>query len=45
MTKEELEKRILDEDWEESDPPEPDYDYYEEREIARWEAELDRYGL
>ena len=31
--------------WEEEEPPEPDYDYYEEREMARWEAELDRYGL
>lgn len=40
----ELEKRILDEDWEESDPPEPDYDYYEEREIARWEADCARMG-
>ena len=40
-----LGSKILDEDWEESEPPEPDYDYYEEREMERWEAELDRYGL
>ena len=32
-------------DWEDCEPPEPDYDYYEEREMERWEAELDRYGL
>ena len=32
-------------DWEDCDPPEPDYDYYEEREMERWEAELDRYDL
>lgn len=32
-------------EWEEPDPPEPDYDYYEEREMARWEAQLDRCGL
>lgn len=32
-------------DWEDCEPPEPDYDYYEEREMARWEAELDRCGL
>ncbi len=32
-------------DWEVSEPPEPDYDYYEEREMERWEAELDRYDL
>lgn len=29
-------------DWEDYEPPEPDY---EEREMARWEAELDRCGL
>ena len=29
-------------EWEDDDPPEPDY---EEREMARWEAELDRCGL
>ena len=38
-------EHILDEDWDESDPPEPDYDYYEEREMERWESELDRCGL
>ena len=32
-------------DWEDCEPPEPDYDYYEEREMERWEAELDRYDL
>lgn len=32
-------------DWEDCEPSEPDYDYYEEREMERWEAELDRYGL
>lgn len=32
-------------DWEDCEPPEPDYDYYEEREMARWEAQLDRCGL
>lgn len=32
-------------EWEEPDPYEdgPDDDYYEEREMARWEAECDRY--
>ena len=25
--------------------PEPEKDYYEEREMERWEAEMDRYGL
>lgn len=32
-------------DWEDCDPPEPDYDYYEEREMEHWEADLDRFGL
>lgn len=36
---------LEEQDWEEDDPPEPDYDYYEEREMARWEAELARCGL
>ena len=31
-------------DWDD-DYPEPPDDYYEERAIARWEAELDRCGL
>jgi len=31
--------------WEDDEPPEPDYDYYEERAMARWERELDRCGL
>lgn len=32
-------------DWEEDDPPEPDYDDYEERQIAKYEADCDRCGL
>ena len=36
---------LEDQDWEEDDPPEPDYDAYEEREMARWEAECSRCGL
>lgn len=32
-------------DWECCEPPEPDYDYYEEREMERWERALDRNGL
>lgn len=32
-------------DWENCEPPEPDYDYYEEREMEHWEAELDKYDL
>lgn len=31
-------------EWED-DCPEPDYDYYEESAMERWEAELDRYDL
>lgn len=34
-----------DQDWEEDDPPEPDYDDYEEREMARWERECDEAGV
>lgn len=30
-------------DWEQDEPPEPDYDDYEERAIARYEAMCDRY--
>ena len=41
-----LEEYLLnDAEWEEEEPPEPDYDYYEERAMARWEAQLDRMGL
>ena len=40
-----LEKYILEEDWDEDEPPEPDYDYYEERAMARWEAECNRVGV
>ena len=41
-----LEDYLQDSDeWEENEPPEPDYDYYEEREMARWEAECDRAGV
>ena len=40
-----LDAYLEDQDWEEDDPPEPDYDYYEEREMERWEAELARCGL
>lgn len=41
-----LENALQEEDgWEEDKPPEPDYDYYEEREMARWEAECDRAGV
>lgn len=32
-------------EWEEPEPDGPDDDYYEEREMARWEAQLDRCGL
>ena len=39
-----LESYILDEDWEDEDIEPPD-DYYEERAMARWEAQLDRYDL
>lgn len=40
-----LESALQDEDgWEEDEPPEPDYDYYEEREMAKWEAECARMG-
>ncbi len=40
-----LESALQDEDgWEENEPPEPDYDYYEEREMAKWEAECARMG-
>lgn len=39
-----LESYILDEDWEDEDIEPPD-DYYEERAMARWESQLDRYGL
>lgn len=31
-------------EWED-DYPEPDYDYYEESAMERWESELDRYDL
>ena len=41
-----LEDYLQDADgWEDKEPPEPDYDYYEEREMARWEAECDRAGV
>ena len=40
-----LDAYLEDQDWEEDDPPEPDYDYYEEREMERWEAEVARCGL
>ena len=41
-----LEDYLQDADgWEENEPPEPDYDYYEEREMARWEAECDKAGV
>lgn len=39
-----LEEYILDEEWEESDPPEPDYDYYEECAMEKWEADCARMG-
>lgn len=37
-----IDSALRDADWEEDDPPEPDY---EECEMARWEAELARCGL
>lgn len=40
-----IESVLREKDWEEDDPPEPDYDYYEEREMERWEAECDRCGV
>lgn len=43
-----LESTLQDADgWEDEEPldSEPDYDYYEEREMARWEAECDRAGV
>lgn len=40
-----LESTLQDEDgWEEDEPPEPDYDYYEERAIAKYEADCERMG-
>ena len=42
-----IESALKKADWEEEDrdPPEPDDDYYEERAMARWEAECDRFGV
>lgn len=40
-----LEKYLFELDCWEEEEYEPDYDYYEECAIARWEAQLDRYGL
>ena len=43
----EIESAIYEQaEWEEPDPYEdgPDDDYYEERAMARWEAECDRFG-
>ena len=40
-----LEEYLLEsDDWSEEEY-EPDYDYYEERAMARWERQLDRYDL
>lgn len=39
-----LENKILDEEWDESDPPEPDYDDYEEWAMEKWEADCVRMG-
>lgn len=40
-----LEGYLQDEDgWEEDEPPEPDYDDYEERAIAKYEADCARMG-
>lgn len=36
---------LEDQDWDRDDPPEPDYDDYEEREIARWERGCDEAGV
>ena len=40
-----LEDFLQEEDgWEEEEPPEPDYDYYEELAIAKYEADCERMG-
>lgn len=40
-----LESTLQDEDgWEEDEPPEPDYDAYEDWAIAKYEAECERMG-
>ena len=39
-----LESALQDEEWETEEPPEPDYDDYEERAIAKYEADCARMG-
>jgi hypothetical protein len=43
--KEVLEEYLFESDDWDDEEYEPDYDYYEERAMARWESQLDRYGL
>lgn len=38
-----IESALSDVDWDEDEPPEPDYDDWEERQIAKYEAMCDRY--
>lgn len=39
-----IDSALYDVDWEDDDPPEPDYDYYEEAAIEEYEADCIRMG-